>query len=94
MTAMTIKEACERVQQLRENIKQIGSLDFMLRRDFQPSPNKFLVRVYNDRYVSFSVSRILIAMSQQAQADQAEIDKLQPVIDMANAALKGVMSES
>lgn len=92
MTAVTIKEACERVEQLRENIKQISTLNFMLRRDFPQSP-KFNVRVYNDRYVSFSVSRILIALNQQAQADQKEIDKLQPVIDMANAALKGVMSE-
>lgn len=89
---ITIKQACERVETLRSNIEHCDNLRYMIRRDADELKNGIGVRVYNDRYAAISVQNILEILAVQQMADKAEIERLQPVIDMANAALKGVLS--
>lgn len=92
MTTMTIKQAINRVESLKSNIEHSGNLTFMLKRDAARYPDGYSVQVYNGRYATMSLQIILDALDRQQAADKAEIEKLQPVIDMANAALKGVLS--
>lgn len=92
---MNIKEALERVQDLQSEIKTATDLIFMAERDHKKGDFKHgeivvVAAHYNSRYLSVPVDSFVELLGQRVNEAQAEIDRLQPVIDMANAALRGI----
>lgn len=98
---MNIRQATDRVAELRRYIDQMESILIMLERRKEGDEDVH-VDVWNasgGRVEHQSSCRAVLtraatiaALSNSIQAHEAEIAKLQPVIDMANAALKGVLS--
>lgn len=93
-TTMTIKQAIERVEKLESNMERCSSLLFMLKRDAARFKGGCYVAAtdYNGHGATLSLQSLLDTLEAQKLADKAETEKLRPVIDMANAALKGVLS--
>ena len=92
---MNISEAFQRVDALKKNIEQAGELAVMLRRDdeskrFLHGDVHFSFPRYNGKGAALSAKKFADFLELQCRSDQQEIDRLQPVIDMANAALRGI----
>lgn len=95
---MNVKEAIERIEKLEEDIKVCGDIVYMCSRDrerdrFSNNEITISAATYDQRYVRVSISDFVALLNIRRESAQAEISKLQPVIDMANMALKGVTNE-
>jgi len=92
---MNIENALTRVSELCQEIDDIQSF---LRKAEAPGANiNGAVRVNFGGYIkcpAVSRERCLEMLNIQLQADQAELDRLKPIIDMANLALAGLSAES
>lgn len=98
---MDIKQATERVDELRRRIDEMTNILTMLQRRkegdedvhidvWNPSGNR--VEYQSKSRAVLTLGTATASLSSSIQSHKAEIAKLQPVIDMANAALKGVLS--
>ncbi|MGD9662289.1 MAG: hypothetical protein AB7U63_13540 [Porticoccaceae bacterium] len=88
---MNIEQAIKRIARLNENIQGMGDSLFMLR------GNKEIfiaVSVGHGQHkpICMDYSTFSEVIETMIEKNKAEIAKLQPIVDMANAALKGVLS--
>jgi len=95
---MDIKQAIERISKLEEDLKLCGELNFMCSRDDERGefPNNEIAisaAKYERRYISVSLSDFRSLLNLREEQCRAEIAKLQPVVDMANLALRGLSIE-
>jgi len=92
---MNIKEALARIEALEAGIKACGELVYMAQRDDERGEIKgheIAIRAakYEGRYVGVKLTDFCSLLNSRRDEAQAEIDKLKPIIDMANAALRGI----
>lgn len=95
---MNIKEALVRIEALEADIKACGELVYMAQRDDKRGELKgheIAIRAakYDGRYVSVKLTAFCALLNSRRDEAQAEIAKLQPVVDMANLALRGLTNE-
>lgn len=89
---MNIEQALERIAHLENNIYQMNDALFLLKSKkevFMDVSVKGSCRHY-PIYIDFST--LSEAIETMLEKNRAEITKLQPIVDVANAALKGVLS--
>lgn len=86
---MNIKSAIERVEKLGENSKICDEIAYMVQREHETG--SMVTILIKSRYVSIDRDAFLALLSQEHERNKSEREKLQPVIDMANAALKGIL---
>jgi hypothetical protein len=96
---MDIKQAIERVSGLRDHIEQMRDILTMLERR-KDDDGDVHVDVWNpdrsksdhqfNRRALLTRNALMASLLNSIRVHEEEISRLQPVIDMANAALKGV----
>lgn len=90
---MNIKEAVERIEMLNKNITEQENLISIVKRD---NPKDvwaiFSASKHNQKQMAINRSVLLHLIEANIQNNKVEIETLQPIVDMANAALKGVLS--
>lgn len=91
MIDMNIEQAIKRIAHLNENIQGMGDSRFMLR---EAEEIFIAVSVGDGRHkpIYMDYSTFSEVIETMIEKNKAEIAKLQPIVDMANAALKGVLS--
>ena len=99
---MNIKQALDRLNAIEEAQGQASILSTLLSRRNSQAPKGVHVQVYgaegdrpnsaNGRYCVIDADLLQAAIEQTAERYAAEAAKLQPVIDMAEAALKGILA--
>ena len=92
---MDIKEALVRIAELEADKKACDELIFMAQRDdkrgeFKCSEITLWAGKYQGHAVGVNLSDFYDLMNKRKREAQSEIDKLKPIIDMANAALRGI----
>lgn len=95
---MDIKEALARIATLEEDLKLCGDLAFMCSRDSERGkfPNSEIAvsaAKYEGRYFNIKLSDFRDLLTLREGQCRAEIARLQPVVDMANLALRGLSNE-
>lgn len=101
---MNVQQALKRLDHIQQSANEAKTiLDLIDRRD-RTSNRELAVQVYNaqgskydcdersGRYCVIDVDLLRDAVEKTAERRAAEAAKLQPVIDMAEAALKGVLA--
>lgn len=94
MIDMNIKEAVERIEMLNKNITEQVNVASIIRREkikevwVNFSPTEY----GGSRYIAINQEIFLEMIVFNTQQNEAERNKLQPIVDMADAALKGVLS--
>lgn len=95
---MDIKRAVETVAELKREIEHINEMVAGAGRKYGDRSAKISVRVWVESKGDARISikrEDAIGMLESARADLlAEIDRLQPIIDMANLALKGLQKQA
>lgn len=91
----TIEQAIKRVKQITENSDAISDVVFLMEQDLQKYSISEITLKYESRhgsikFVSVPVGAAIRMLEEAEQAQKAEAEKLMPVIEMANAALKGM----
>lgn len=99
---MNIKTALDLLKAIDESNKQAKAINSLLDQRNEASPGHVTVQVFNakgDRYSCDHSNYCVIhpdllreAVNKTAERYKAEAEKLQPVIDMAEAALRGVLA--
>ncbi len=93
MIDMNIKEAVERIEMLNKNITEQENLISIVKRD---NPKDvwaiFSASKHIQKQMAINRSVLLHLIEANIQNNKVEIETLQPIVDMANAALKGVLS--
>lgn len=99
---MNIKQALNRLKAISEAKEQASLLTDLLSRRNKEAPKGVTVKVFNPRadkysedqrcYCVIDADLLQTAIEQTAERHAAEAAKLQPVIDMAEAALKGILA--
>lgn len=99
---MNIQEALDRLQSLKESIAEAENLVSLLSRRNHAAPQEVTVYVFNamandycghqDR-VLIHADLLLEVVQKAITLHKAELAKLQPVIDMAEAAILGVFAQ-
>lgn len=102
MKPQNMKQALERIEEIKENEKKSTVIMTLLERRIKESKREVIVKIYNaqgDNYYDNNGKYCVIdhellhdAVRKTAERLAAEESKLKPVIDMAEAALKGVFS--
>lgn len=95
---MNIKEALARIEALEADIQECEALVYMAHRDDERGEFKgheIAIRAgkYDGRYVRVKLTDFCSLLNSRKDEAQAEIDKLKPIIDMANLALRGLSNE-
>ncbi len=95
---MDIKQAIERISKLEKDLKLCGELTFMCSRDgergaFRNKEIAISAAEYKGRYISITLSDFRDLLKLREDQCRAEIARLQPVVDMANLALRGLSNE-
>lgn len=93
---MDIKEALARISKLEEDLKLCGELAYMCSRDgergeFRNNEITISAAKYEGRYFSVTLSDFRDLLELRRDQCRAEIARLQPVVDMANLALRGLL---
>lgn len=99
---MNIKQALDRLNAIEEAQEQASILSTLLPRRNSRAPKGVTVKVFNPQdekytqdhsnYCVIDADLLQTAIEQTAERHAAEAAKLQPVIDMAEAALKGILA--
>lgn len=99
---MNIKQALDRLKAISEAKEQASLLADLLSRRNKEAPKGVTVQIFNPqadkysqdhgRYCVIDADLLQDAINKTAERYAAEAAKLQPVIDMAEAALKGVLA--
>lgn len=97
---MNIKQALERLEAIADAKKKADNLSTAINRRDSKAPKGVITQVYpggqlGDHYGLYCVidaDLLQDAINKTAERYAAEAAKLQPVIDMAEAALKGVLA--
>lgn len=99
---MNIKQALDRLNAIEEAQEQASILSTLLSRRNSQAPKGVTVKVFNPHadkynkdhscYCVIDADLLQAAIEQTAERYAAEAAKLQPVIDMAEAALKGILA--
>lgn len=96
---MDIKEALARIEALERDIKDCGELVYMAQRDdergvFKVHEIALRTFQYEGRCFSLKLSDFCALLNNRRDEAQAELDKLKPIIEMANLALRGLANEN
>lgn len=90
---MNIKEAIERIEMLNKNITEQENLISIVKRENEKEVSCVICTKHSShRNVAFNKEVFLEFIEVNIQRNRAEASRLQPIINMANAALKGVLS--
>lgn len=90
---MNIKEAVERIEMLNKNIAEQENLSSIIKRgDLKEVWCVIRTEHSSHRNVAFNKEVLLEFIEVNIQRNRTEVSRLQPIINMANAALKGVLS--
>ena len=91
---MNIKEAVERIEMLNKNITEQVNVASIIRREKikEVWVNFSLTEYGGSRHIAINQEIFLEMIVFNTQQNEAERNKLQPIVDMADAALKGVLS--
>lgn len=90
---MNIKEAVERIEMLNKNITEQENLSSIIKReDLEEVWCAISAEYSSHRNVAFNKEVLLEFIEVNIQRNRTEVSRLQPIINMANAALKGVLS--
>lgn len=91
----TIDQAIKRVQEINRNREEVTDAVFLMRRgETERGLSEITLRYESGhgpvKHVSVPVWAAIRMLEEAEQAQKAEAEKLMPVIEMANAALKGM----
>ena len=96
---MNIKQALYRLNAIKEAQEEASILSTLLSRRNSQAPKGVTVKVFTEKYSQdhgtycvIDADQLQTAIEQTAERHAAEAAKLQPVIDMAEAALKGILA--
>ena len=103
MKPQNMKQALERLEEIKENEKKSTVIKTLLERRSNESKREVIVRIYNaqgdnnydnnGKYCVIDHDLLHDAVRKTAERLAAEEAKLKPVIYMAEAALRGVFSD-
>lgn len=95
---MDIKEAIATVAELKQKIKQINEMVAGAGKKYGDRSARISIRVWvegkGDEQVSLKREDAIGLLESTRAGLLAEIDRLQPIIDMANLALKGLEKQA
>ncbi|WP_288639242.1 hypothetical protein [uncultured Comamonas sp.] len=97
---MNIKQALERLEAIADAKKKADNLNTVINRRDSKAPKGVIAQVYpggqysdhSGLYCVIDADLLQDAINKTAERYVAEAAKLQPVIDMAEAALKGILA--
>lgn len=93
---MHIGQAIARVKELRSKIEGVDNALNNIDKTHLGNPAKFSATVWvesaGNTNITIGRDEVVALLQSTKRGFESEISKLQPVIDMANAALKGVLS--
>ena len=87
---MNIEEAIKRVSSLKANIERCQNISSKITRDV-PKGRPVCTTFMDRSLVDLDRDDLIAFLRYQAEKNMAEIIRIQHVIDMANAALKGIL---